>query len=151
MLTPMDIENKKFRKKIFGYNELEVEEFLTKIVEDYEALYKENIELKDKIAVLNEGIQHYKSIEETLQNTLLVAQSTGEEIKKNAYAKADTIIKEAEMKAEQLIADANQEVSKIKYRYEELKRNFGVFKAKIESLIYAQLEMMKDIASKIDD
>ena len=151
MLTPLDIENKKFRKKILGYNELEVEEFLTKILEDYEALYKENIELKDKIAVLNEGIQHYKSIEETLQNTLLVAQSTGEEIKKNAYAKAESIIKEAEMKAEQLIADANQEVSKIKYRYEELKRNFGVFKAKIESLVYAQLEMMKDIASKIED
>ncbi|WP_094546812.1 DivIVA domain-containing protein [Petroclostridium xylanilyticum] len=151
MLTPLDIENKKFRKKPFGYSELEVEEFLTKIVEDYEKLYKENIELKDKIAVLNEGIQHYKAIEETLQNTLLVAQSTGEDIKKNAYAKAENILKEAEMKASQMIADANQEVSKINYRYEDLKRSFGVFKAKIESLIYAQLDMMKDIASKIED
>jgi cell division initiation protein len=151
VLTPLDIENKKFRKKPFGYSELEVEEFLTKIVEDYEKLYKENIELKDKIAVLNEGIQHYKAIEETLQNTLLVAQSTGEDIKKNAYAKAENILKEAEMKASQMIADANQEVSKINYRYEDLKRSFGVFKAKIESLIYAQLDMMKDIASKIED
>ncbi|MDK2798629.1 MAG: cell division initiation protein [Clostridiales bacterium] len=151
MLTPLDIENKRFKKKPFGYSELEVEEFLTKVVEDYEKLYKENIELKDKIAVLNEGIQHYKSIEETLQNTLVVAQSTGEEIKKNAYEKAENILKEAETKASQIIANANQEVSKINYRYEELKRNISVFKAKIESLIHAQLDMMKSFEAETKD
>lgn len=151
MLTPLDIENKRFKKKPFGYSELEVEEFLTKVVEDYEKLYKENIELKDKIAVLNEGIQHYKSIEETLQNTLVVAQSTGEEIKKNAYEKAENILKEAETKASQIIANANQEVSKINYRYEELKRNTSAFKAKIESLIHAQLDMMKSFEAETKD
>jgi cell division initiation protein len=151
VLTPLDIENKRFKKKPFGYSELEVEEFLTKVVEDYEKLYKENIELKDKIAVLNEGIQHYKSIEETLQNTLVVAQSTGEEIKKNAYEKAENILKEAETKASQIIANANQEVSKINYRYEELKRNTSAFKAKIESLIHAQLDMMKSFEAETKD
>ncbi|MGE4284065.1 MAG: DivIVA domain-containing protein [Clostridia bacterium] len=148
MLTPLDIETKRFKKKPFGYNELEVEEFLTKIVEDYEALYKENIELKDKIAVLNEGIQHYKSIEETLQNTLIIAQSTGEDIKKNAYAKAENIFKEAEIKASAMIADANQEVAKISYKYEEAKRNFRTFKVKLETLINAQMDMMKDVEEK---
>ena len=151
MLTPLDIENKRFKKKVMGYNEIEVEEFLTMVVEDYEKLYKENIELKDKISLLNEGMQHYKSMEETLQNTLLVAQSTGEDIKKNAYSKAENIIRESELKAEQILAEANQEVSKINYRYEEIKRNFGAFKAKIESLVYAQLEMMKDVAQRLED
>lgn len=151
MLTPLDIENRRFKKKVMGYNEIEVEEFLTMVVEDYEKLYKENIELKDKISLLNEGVQHYKSMEETLQNTLLIAQSTGEDIKKNAYSKSENIIKEAELKAEQIIAEANQEVSKINYRYEEIKRNFGAFKAKIETLVYAQLDMMKDVAARLED
>jgi cell division initiation protein len=151
MLTPLDIENKRFKKKPFGYSELEVEEFLTKVVEDYERLYKENIELKDKIAVLNEGIQHYRSIEETLQNTLIVAQSTGEDIKKNAYAKAENIIREAEVKASQMIGDANQEVARISYQYEEAKRNFRTFKAKLEALINAQLDMMREVKDNAEN
>ena len=145
MLTPLDIENKKFGKRILGYNELEVEEFLTKVVEDYEKLYKENIELKDKIAVLNQGIQHYKSIEDTLQNTLLIAQSTGEEIKNNAYEKSENIINEAQINANRIISEANQKVMEINYKYEEMKRNFNIFKSKLESLLYAQLDLLKNI------
>jgi len=151
MLTPLDIENKRFKNKPLGYDKIEVEEFLTKVVEDYEKLYKENIELKDKIATLNEGMQHYKSIEETLQNTLILAQSTGEDIKKNAYSKAESIIKEAEIKAAQIIAEANQEISKLNYRYEEMKRSFGSYKAKVEALIHAQLDMMREFSEKIEE
>lgn len=145
MLTPLDIENKKFKKRLFGYSELEVEEFLTKVVENYERLYRENIEFKDKIAVLNEGIQHYKNIEETLQNTLLVAQTTSEEVKKSAYEKAENIIKEAEYKAKMIISDANQQVTKINYQYEEIKRAYKIFKAKLESMFQAQLEILQDL------
>lgn len=143
MLTPLDIENKKFKKKILGYSEEEVNEFLDRITESYEALYKDNIELKDKIGVLNEGIQHYKALEDTLKNTLMVAQTTSEDIKKNAYGKADNIIKEAELKASRMISEANQEVMKIKYEIEELKKNYSVFKAKIESQLMSQLEIMR--------
>ncbi|MCG8499327.1 MAG: DivIVA domain-containing protein [Firmicutes bacterium] len=144
MLTPLDIESKKFKKRPFGYSELEVEEFLTKIVHDYEKIYKENIEFKDKITALTEGIQHYKTIEETLQNTLIVAQKTGEEITTNAREKAETILKEAEIKAGQIIADANQEVTKINYQYEQTKRNYIIFKAKLETMFQAQLEILQD-------
>jgi cell division initiation protein len=144
MLTPLDIESKKFKHKVWGYNDLEVEEFLSKVIENYESLYKENIELKDKITLLNEAVQRYKSVEETLQNTLVIAQSTGEDIKKNAHSKGDNIIKEAEVRASQIINTANQEVLKITYKYEELKRNYGAFRARVESLLYSQLEVMKD-------
>lgn len=143
MLTPLDIENKKFKKTIFGYSEEEVEQFLDQVIESYEALYKENIELKDKIVTLNEGIQHYKAIEETLKNTLMLAQTTSEDIKKNAYAKAESIIKEAELKASRIINEANQEVMKIKYEYEELVKQYNIFKAKIESQLVAQLEILR--------
>lgn len=145
MLTPLEIENKKFKKRPVGYSEFEVEEFLTRVVENYEKLYRENIEYKDKLVVLNEAIQHYKTIEETLQNTLLVAQSTGEDIKKNAYEKAENIIKEAQQKSKQMVADANDQVTKISYQYEEIRRTYHIFKSKLETMYQAQLEILKDL------
>lgn len=143
MLTPLDIENQKFKKKIYGYSDEEVDEFLDKVIESYESIYKENIALKDKIGVLNEGIQHYKSIEETLKNTLMAAQTTSDDIKKNAYSKAENIIKEAELKASKIINEANQETTRIKFEYEEMKKDYNVFRAKIESQLVSQIEIMK--------
>jgi cell division initiation protein len=142
--TPNELKNLTFGKSLVrGYNELEVDETLDKIIEDYSTLIHENIELKDKVAVLNEGMQHYKKIEESLQNTLIVAQQTGEDIKKNAYQKADNIIKEAEIKAQRIIEDANQQVIKIKYEYEETRKKLHIFKTKSETLLLSQLELLK--------
>jgi len=143
--TPNDLQNLTFKKNIMGYSEDMVNEVLDKIIEDYSEYIRENIELKDKIALLNEGLQHYKTLEESLQNTLLVAQQTSEEIKRNAYEKADNIIKEAELKAQKLINDANQEVVKIKYEYEEMKKKLHVFKSKAETLLMSQLELLKQM------
>lgn len=67
MLTPLDIENREFKKSFRGYNVNELDEFLDDILEDYERVYKENIELKDKINVFSDQIRYYKSLEETLK------------------------------------------------------------------------------------
>lgn len=143
--TPNDLQNITFKKSFMGYSEDMVNDVLDKIIEDYSAYIRENIELKDKLALLNEGLQHYKTIEESLQNTLLVAQQTGEDIKKNAYEKADNILKDAEIKAQKLINDANQEVIKIKFEYEDMKKRLHVFKSKSETLLLSQLEIMKQM------
>ncbi len=145
MLTPLDMENKRFRKKLFGYSEIEVEEFLTEIIENYEKLYKENIEVREKNSVMSESLKHYKSIEDTLQKTLIAAQSTGEDIKKNACEKADNIIKEAEIRASQIVSETNQEITRLTYKYEELRRNYNIFKNKLESICKTQIEILQDI------
>jgi cell division initiation protein len=143
--TPNDLQNITFKKSFMGYSEDMVNDVLDKIIEDYSAYIRENVELKDKLALLNEGLQHYKTIEESLQNTLLVAQQTGEDIKKNAYEKADNIIRDAEIKAQKLINDANQEVVKVNFEYEEAKKKLHVFKSKCETLLMSQLELLKQI------
>ncbi len=145
--TPNDLDNLKFRKVVRGYSEDQVNEVLDSIIRDYEMYIKENIELKDRISVLNEGIQHYKNIEESLQNTLIVAQQTGEEIKKNAYEKAENIVKEAELRAQRVVQDANAEVMKIKFEYEEMRKRLHLFKSKSESLLLSQLELLKQLFS----
>lgn len=140
--TPNELQNITFKKSIMGYSEDSVNEVLDKVIEDYSAYIRENIELKDKLALLNEGLQHYKTIEESLQNTLLVAQQTGEEIKRNAYDKADNVIKEAEIRSQRIVNEANQEVIKIKFEYEDMNKRLHVFKAKAETLIMSQLELL---------
>lgn len=148
--TPNDLHNIIIKKSFMGYNEDIVNDVLDKIIEDYSAYIHENIELKDRMAVLNEGMQHYKAIEESLQNTLMAAQQTGEDIRKNAYQKAENIIKEAEIKAQKIINDASQDASKINYEYEEIKRRFNIFKSKSETLLLTQLEILKQINEEVD-
>ncbi|MCX8129973.1 MAG: DivIVA domain-containing protein [Clostridia bacterium] len=143
--TPNDLQNLTFKKGFMGYNEDEVNEVLDKVIEDYSEYVRENVELKDRISVLNEGIQHYKNIEDSLQNILIVAQQTSEEIKKNSYEKAENIIKEAELKAQRIIGEANQEVIKIKFEYEELRKKLHIFKSKSETLLLSQLEVLKQM------
>ncbi len=143
--TPNDLDNIKFKKGLRGYDEDQVNDVLDNVIQDYEMYIKENIELKDRISVLNEGIQHYKNIEESLQNTLVVAQQTGEEIKKNSYQKAENIVKEAELKAQKMINDANQEVIKIRFEYEEMKKRLHLYKTKSETLLLSQLELLKQM------
>lgn len=144
--TPNDLQNLTFKKAVIGgYSEDSVNEVLDKVIEDYTEYIRENIELKDKMAVMTEGMQHYKNIEESLQNTLIMAQQTSEEIKKNAYSKADNILKEAELKAQRMVNDANQEVLKIKFEYEEMVKKLHIFKTKSETLLLSQLEVLKQM------
>lgn len=146
MITPLDIENKTFSKQIVnGYSTEEVHEFMASLLKDYEKIYKENIEYKDKIAVLNQGIQHYKSIEETLQNALIVAQGTAETVKQNAKAEADNIVKEAEINAIKSVDEINQKVVEKQLQLDEAKKQFDIYKAKMEALLISQLEILKEI------
>ena len=146
--TPNDLQNITFKKSFTGYSEDMVNDVLDKVIEDYSAYIRENVELKDKLALLNDGLQHYKTIEESLQNTLLVAQQTGEDIKKNAYEKADNIIKEAEIRAQKILNDANQEVIKVKFEYEDSRKKLHIFKSKCELLLMSQMELLKQIVEE---
>lgn len=149
MITPLDIENKTFSKQIVnGYSTQEVHEFMSELLKDYERIYKENIEYKDKITVLNEGIQHYKSIEETLQNALVVAQGTAETVKQNARVEADNILKEAEINAMKSVDEITQKVMEKQMKLEETQKQFDIYKAKMEALLISQLELLKDINRK---
>ncbi|HWR60376.1 MAG TPA: DivIVA domain-containing protein [Clostridia bacterium] len=142
MITPMDIRNKEFKKGFKGYREDEVDEFLDKVIADYEKIYRENGELKDRISIDNERIESYNSMEKSLQNTLLIAQTTAEDIVANARKKSEMIIKEAEEQAKRIIEDANNSVIKVNRDYEELKKEVQVFKTRFKTLLQSELEAL---------
>ena len=157
MITPLDIENKKFSKQMMnGYNVEDVDEFLDELVEDYGKNYKELAEMNSRIEELNNSLEHYKNIEATLQNTLVVAQSTAEEVKNVAKQQADQIINEAKAKAEEILRDSRetskrtldeieQQINSKQKTLEDLKKQFDIYKAKMESLLISQLELIKDV------
>ena len=143
MLTPLDIQNKEFKRTFSGYSMQEVDEFLNLVIDGYERLYKENMDCKDRITKLEESVKQYKNIETTLQSTLVVAQSAGEQVQKNAEEKAANIIADANNKAKDIVANSFEEVKKLEYRYEELKRGIDVYTAKMTALLESQLGLLK--------
>lgn len=142
MLTPMEIHNKEFKKVIRGYKEDDVDEFLDKVVTDFEKLYRENGEIKDKLSVINEKVDSYTLMEKTLQNTLVVAQTTAEDVVLNARSKSEIIIKEAEEQAKRIIDEANRSVIEIHREYEMLKKDAQVFKTRFRTLLESELESL---------
>ena len=157
MITPLDIENKKFSKQMMnGYNVEEVDDFLDEIMEDYEANYKELAKSSAKIEELENTLNHYKNIESTLQNTLVMAQSTAEDVKNVAKQQSEQIINDAQKEAEEIIRSAKESASRAvdeleqqirlkEQQFSDVKQQFDIYKAKMESLLITQSELIKEI------
>ena len=146
MLTPLDIENKKFSKQMMnGYSVNEVDEFLDELPADYEKLYKETTDSKNKIADMQEEMAKYKNIESTLNNTLIMAQTAAEDVKNLAKQQADNILSEAQANAKQAVTELEQEIALKQKELEDLQKQFDVYKAKMESLLISQLELLKEV------
>ena len=146
MITPLDIDNKRFAKQMVnGYNVEEVDDFLDELTADYSKNYKEVNELRSKVEELNNSLVQYKTIESTLQNTLVMAQSTAEEVKNVAKQKADQIIEEAKANAQKQVDELNNEIIMKQKELDDVKKQFDIYKAKMESLLISQLELLKDV------
>lgn len=90
-------------------------------------------------------LEHYTQIENTLQSTLLMAQSAADEVKKVAQKEAEQIIREAENKAKESTSDVDRQIVEKKKELEDVQKQFDVYKAKMESLLISQLELIKEI------
>ena len=146
MLTPLDIENKRFSKQMMnGYSVEEVDEFLDEIGVDYAKKNKELIEVSKKVEDLNKDLERYRSLEDTLQNTLVMAQSTAEEVKNVAKQQAEQLVAEAKSTAEKEANDLEQQIIYKKKALEDLQKQFDIYKAKMESLLISQLELIKEV------
>lgn len=144
-ITPMDINNKEFKRIIRGYNPEEVDEFLDKVVEDYESLFKENAALKEKIAAMNERIEYYTKIEATIQNTLVLAQNAAEQAKDSAKKEAEFVIRNANDTAQKILDKAHNDVMQVTQEYDKMKQEFIKFRAKFRNFMQIQLETFDDL------
>ncbi len=151
MITPMDIENKEFKKGFRGYHEEEVDEFLDLVKEDFENLYRENLDLKEKLKLYQEQVSRYKSIEDTLNATLITAQTAAEDTCTAANKKARIIVEEAELKSKQIIEDCNERIVALRKEYDALVKEFKVFRNRFKSLIEDEITNLDEIFYDVDE
>lgn len=145
MITPVDLENKEFKKGFRGYDIDEVETFLTELSKDYAKSYRENASLKDKNAILTDAIENYKEMEETMRSAIISAQRTSEEILRNAHEQADTIIKEAKLKASEIMNELDKDVQALKRETEEIEGRNMLLRAKLKAVLNTYLGMLDEI------
>lgn len=159
MLTPLDIHNKEFRKAFRGYAEAEVDEFLDQIVRDLEMLLKEKHDLEQRLEEAENRLSNYQALEETLKQTLILAEATADEVRANARREAELTVKEAQAKAKEIVEDAEAraqlavreaqaKVKRTGEELEELRRQVQTFKARVRSLFLSQLDLLGTVTEE---
>ncbi len=139
MITAIEIRNQQFNKSIRGYNEEEVKNFLYRLSQDYENLYSENARLKEQIQKLEYDLDKYYKMEETMNNSLILAQETAQNLKANAQ-------KEAELS----LIESKRKIAEVLMIYQEVIKRMNLFGAEIKAQVAAHLDMLEKQQDKID-
>ena len=142
-ITPLDIQQKQFPYKLRGFDDEEVYAFLELIREEMEDLLRENATLKENAIRLENQIKEHKDMETTLRETLVTAQQMVEEYKSNARKEAELIVKEAELRADAIVKDAQEKVIKIHEDIVDLKGIRRHFKEELKRLIEGHMKMIE--------
>jgi len=142
-ITPLDIQQKQFPMKFRGFDVEEVYAFLEVIREEMEDLLRENATLKENAQRLENQIKEYKDMETTLRETLLTAQQMVEDYKTNARKEAELVVKEAELRADAVLKEAQEKVIKIHEDIVDLKGIRRHFKEEVKRLVEGHLKMLE--------
>lgn len=150
MLTPVEIQNRMFKSGGLGYDKKDVDGFMKEISDSYEELYREKMELTDRVNVLNEGLQYYKSIEKTMQKALILAEKTADETKAAAQKTARHIEDEAITKSQLIVSDAKRELERLHQQTVQLLQQYETYKAQFKSLAAAQIQLLESDSFQIN-
>ena len=152
-LTALEIKDKRFYVKFRGYDAKEVEEFQDMVYRDYEKLVREKHELETKISALEERLNYFDEMKDSLSQSVLIAQDTAERVKHAANERSETIIRQAEQdahhlveeakaKANEILRHATDNAKKVAVETEELKNKTRVFHQRLKSTIESQLSII---------
>ncbi|HET6922391.1 MAG TPA: DivIVA domain-containing protein [Anaeromyxobacteraceae bacterium] len=142
MITPLDIQQKAFRRTLRGYDPQEVEAFLSLVATEFEELVKEAMSLREQVRNKAEELAEYRSREKSLQETLITAQKASEEIREASRKEAEIAISEAELQGEKIVQAAHTRFLRIVDDINELKRQRAQFEVNVRALVEAHLKML---------
>lgn len=147
-ITPVDIKNQQFGKSFRGYDQSEVDAFLETVTTTLEELILENHQLKEKLQAVESALGGYKDLESNLKETLMTAQRTAEELKKNAEKEAQLLMREAKMKNERAMEESYNMLSGLKAQIAELKNLRREYIIRLKSMIQTQLQLLESMESE---
>jgi cell division initiation protein len=142
-ITPVDIQHRTFKKALQGYDRTDVDQFLDEIIEVLEDDAQQHAALEAEIADLKERISHFKAMEESLQNTLVLAQRTADEVKASAHKEADLIKEQARISAEKEVAHYNTAISDVKREHQRTIETAEKAKSELRSLLMTHLALLE--------
>ncbi|MBQ9518735.1 MAG: DivIVA domain-containing protein [Firmicutes bacterium] len=151
MLTPNDIENTTFKKVALGYSVDEVDDFIDKVLADYEKVFRDNVKLNSKVSMLEESIKRYDNMEESIRASIQLAEKNAKETKKIAEEKADGILDRAEIQAEKLVAKTFEQKQQLENEIYSLKKSYELLKTKLRHILQAELDMLEESVVDFDE
>jgi cell division initiation protein len=141
-ISPVDIQHKTFKKALQGYDRSDVDQFLDEIIEVLEDDAHQNAALEAEIADLKERISHFKAMEDSLQNTLILAQRTADEVKASAHKEADLIREQARVAAEKEIASYNDAIADTRREHQRTVEGCEQAKSELRTLLTTHLALL---------
>jgi cell division initiation protein len=142
-LTPLDLRKQEFKKVMRGFDPVEVETFMEMMANEFESLLKEQNEMRTKVTELETQLKDYKLVERTLQQTLLQAQEATGKTYEAARRDSESIIKEAEIKASQIVMDGNSEMAKLNNEISQLRSRKDSLVGRLRVLLSSELDLIK--------
>jgi cell division initiation protein len=140
MITAIEIRSQQFGKSLRGFDQEEVKQFISRLAQDYETLYSDNSELREKIQKLEYDLQKYRRIEETMNSTLILAQQAAEDLKGNARKEAALMLDEAKKR-----------ISEIMTIYHDIIKRLNIFNAELKGQMSAHLEILETNHRKVEE
>ncbi len=140
MITAMEIRKHQFNRGFRGLKEEEVKNYLNQIAVDYENLYSENSRLKEEVQRLEFEIKKYRSIEETMNNSLILAQQSAQDYQKNA-----------KLEAQNMLEASKRQIADLLMIYQEIIKRMNVFNTELKAQISGQVDMLDKNQKKIDE
>jgi cell division initiation protein len=142
-ITPVDIQHKSFKKALQGYDRADVDKFLDEIIETLEDEAQQRAALEAEIADLKERVSHFKAIEESLQNTLVLAQRTADEVKASAHKEADLIRDQARLANEREIAGYSDNIADVRREQQRAVEATEKARSELRSLLMTHLALLE--------
>jgi cell division initiation protein len=149
-LTSMDIHHKEFRHSVRGYNPDEVDQFLDDVADEFDRLFKENIDLSERLDAATEKVRSYTEMEKTLHNTMLAAQQSAEEIQNRARKEAELLLRDAEIKAKELIQGSLAEKQRTQSEFMRIKAAEDEFRKRFRAVLDDYAHRVNETAIPVD-
>lgn len=150
-LTPLDIHHKEFRNALRGYNPEEVDDFLDGVADEFERLFKENIDLSEKLEAAGARVRAYSDMERTLQNTMVAAQTSADDIRARAEAEATRVLSEAESKAQEIVGTSLEEKQRSQVETARMQAAEEEFRTRFRLMLQDYLVAVEEPAREADD
>ncbi|MCK4503453.1 MAG: DivIVA domain-containing protein [Desulfuromonadales bacterium] len=141
-ITPIEIQQHKFKTRMFGYDTAAVDHFLEMLADELERLHIQNNELKESLARTRTSLEQMREREKAIQETLMTAQQVTEDVKVNARKEAEIVVAEAHLEGERVVREANDRRVQLVNEIQEIKRQKISFEGGLRSLIDNHLKLM---------